>query len=128
MALSAKEKAELERRRFRIGKSLGSARFALKHAGEGRAGAPVKKLSPERRKEIQAKVEALEAERRDIIELLEADEPKAEDEEPTEPSATTEPEDEIATNGKVEPLTAAQRRELKAKVDEAKREGLKKAA
>ena len=72
MALSSKERQELETRRFRIGKSLGSARFAMKHAGEGRAGAPAKKLSPERRKEIQAKVEALEAERRDIIAQLES--------------------------------------------------------
>lgn len=81
MALSAKEKAELEQRRFRIGKSLGSARFALKHAGEGRAGAPATKLTAERRKEIQAKIEALEAERREIIALLEAEDAEPEEEE-----------------------------------------------
>jgi len=72
MALSSKERQELETRRFRIAKSLGSARFALKHQGTGRAGAPAKKMDKERVAEVTAKIAALEAERRDIIAQLES--------------------------------------------------------
>ena len=57
---------ELRAQSHKLGKAIAAKRFAIKHAGTGRAGAPAKALTKERKAEIQAEIKELEAERSGI--------------------------------------------------------------
>ena len=66
------KRKELQNRSSRLGKTIAAVRFAIKHAGTGRAGAPKEALTKERRAELRARIEALEAERAELRSRLEA--------------------------------------------------------
>ncbi len=61
--MAPEERRELQARSHKLGKTIAAVRFAIKHAGTGRAGAPAKPLAKERRKEMEDRIGALEAER-----------------------------------------------------------------
>lgn len=61
---------DLRAQSHRIGKAIAATRFAIKHAGTGRAGAPAKELTKERRKEMMDRIAALEAERANVRKRL----------------------------------------------------------
>lgn len=57
------ERRELRAKSHKLGKTIAAVRFAIRHAGTGRAGAPAKALTKERRKEMEDRIKVLEAER-----------------------------------------------------------------
>lgn len=65
--MTKKAEDKLRKEAFRLGKQAASVRFALKHAGDGRAGAPKQALTDERRSELEAKLQALVEQRAEIL-------------------------------------------------------------
>lgn len=68
--MAAQKADELRARTHRLGKTIAAVRFAMRHAGTGRAGAPARALTKERRKEMEDRIAALEAERAEIRKRL----------------------------------------------------------
>jgi hypothetical protein len=64
--MTAKDSVGLARRIHVLGKRIAQARFELKWAGKGRSGAPAKPMTAARRKEVEARVKALEKERAEL--------------------------------------------------------------
>lgn len=60
------KREELRAKSHKLGKTIAAVRFAVRYAGTGRAGAPAKPLTKERRKEMEERIRALETERAEI--------------------------------------------------------------
>lgn len=65
--MTKKAEDKLRREAFALGKRASAVRFALKHAGSGRAGAPKAELSDERLTELEARLEKLLAQRSELL-------------------------------------------------------------